>query len=58
MDFAAARKTLNLSQAELAERLGVNQATVSRFENGDLTPNIRTVLAMRALLAGAPPEAA
>lgn len=53
MDIAQARKTLKLSQAQLAEALGVNQTTISRFENGDLVPNVRTVLAIRALLAEA-----
>lgn len=51
MDIASARKTLGLSQAELAERLGVNQASISRFETGELIPNARTVLAIKALFA-------
>lgn len=51
MDFATIRKDLGLSQAELAEKLGVNQATVSRFENGKLIPDKRTILAVQALKA-------
>lgn len=50
MDIAATRKALSLSQADLAAKLGVNQATVSRLETGDLIPNARTLLALEALL--------
>lgn len=50
MDISAARKTLGLSQDELAQKLGVTQSTVSRLENGDIPPNERTKLAMEALL--------
>jgi len=51
MDVKATRKTLGLSQAALAEQLGVTQTTISRFEAGDLIPNARTLLALEALLA-------
>lgn len=34
MDIAAYRKSKGLSQADLAAKLDVNQATVSRLENG------------------------
>lgn len=52
MDIREARKTLGLSQAELATALGVNQATISRFEadDGGLEPNARTILAIEALI--------
>lgn len=51
MDISAARKALGLSQADLADKLGIKQSTVSRFETGELEPNARTVLAVEALLA-------
>lgn len=47
-ELAKRRTSLGLSQAELAERLGVNQATVSRAENSD-EPDRRFVLALTAL---------
>lgn len=60
MVITDARKALGMSQVELADALGVNQATVSRFETGDLEPNARTILAIEALLQrrGPTPESA
>lgn len=55
-DLASIRTALNLTQAELAERLGVHQSTISRFESGDLPTDPRTLLAAKALLAGIVPE--
>lgn len=57
-DIKQIRGALGLSQAELAARLGISQGTVSRFENGDIIPNARTMLAMQALLAGVGGKAA
>lgn len=34
MDITDLRKSLSLSQSDFAAKLGVNQATVSRLENG------------------------
>ena len=34
------RTELGLSEQELAERLGVTQPTISRYESGDRTPSI------------------
>lgn len=51
MDIATTRKALGLSQAALAEALGVNQATISRMESGVLVPNKRTILALEAIKA-------
>jgi transcriptional regulator with XRE-family HTH domain len=34
------RVELGLSQQELAQSVGVKQATISRFESGDRTPSI------------------
>jgi transcriptional regulator with XRE-family HTH domain len=35
-----ARRLCGLSQREVAERMGVNQATLSRYEHGESTPNV------------------
>ena len=40
----AARETLGLSQSALAERAGMPQSSVSRFEGGDVEPTITTLL--------------
>lgn len=45
-----ARGQLGLSQADLADKLGVHQTTVSRFEKGGLPIDERTALALDALL--------
>jgi transcriptional regulator with XRE-family HTH domain len=52
LDIAAIRKELSLTQAEFAEKLGVSQGTVSRFETGSLPIDERTRLAILALKAG------
>jgi transcriptional regulator with XRE-family HTH domain len=44
-----ARETARLTQAELAERLGVSQPSVARLEREDANPTIATL--ERALLA-------
>jgi transcriptional regulator with XRE-family HTH domain len=46
--LAERRKALGLSQAQLADLLGVNQATVSRNENA-AEPDMRFCLALEAL---------
>jgi|GEM_PF-1507606 len=55
-DIRSIRKHLGLTQSEFAERLGLNQSTVSRLETGELTTDKRTMLAAHALLAGATPS--
>jgi transcriptional regulator with XRE-family HTH domain len=49
LDITAIRKELNLTQAEMAEKLGVTQGTISRFETGTLPIDKRTELAIEAL---------
>jgi transcriptional regulator with XRE-family HTH domain len=44
------RRQLGLTQTEMADRLGLNQSTISRFERGDLPVDKRTALAVRSLL--------
>jgi DNA-binding transcriptional regulator YiaG len=44
------RKRLGLTQAKLAERLGVCKNTVARWERGELSPNSKMIsLALFAL---------
>lgn len=52
------RRQLNLTQNELADRLGVQQSTISRYERGDLPIDKRTQLALDALVTAAEPAAA
>lgn len=52
------RQELKLTQTELAEKLGVHQATISRFETGELPLDRRTELALRALRDNAGPASA
>jgi ribosome-binding protein aMBF1 (putative translation factor) len=54
-DIKSARRSLGLSQAELAAKLGVHQTTISRFETGDLPLDERTKLALDALTMRARP---
>jgi len=34
------RKSQNLTQAELAQRMGTSQANISKLENGKLNPSV------------------
>ncbi len=38
-----ARKNSGITQKQLAERTGINQADISRLENGNANPSIRTL---------------
>lgn len=42
-NLAARRKELSLTQAQLAERLGVDTETLSRFERGKHVPSLLTL---------------
>jgi transcriptional regulator with XRE-family HTH domain len=53
MDIRETRKALGLTQAELAEMLGVDHSTVSRLESGIIPLTLRTQLALEALLTRA-----
>lgn len=35
-----ARKRAKLTQAQLAEKLGMNRATISKYESGDISPTV------------------
>lgn len=49
-DLRAIRKSLGLTQAEMAERLGINQSNISRMEKGAIAINRRTLIAARTLM--------
>lgn len=51
-DIRQIRQALGLTQSEFADRMGLHQSTISRFERGDLPLDKRTLLAAQALLAG------
>lgn len=52
-NLRTARATLGLTQARLAERLGIDGPRLSKMETGTDPVDARTDLAVRALLAGA-----
>lgn len=51
-----ARDELQLTQAELAEKLGVSVVTVNRWENGKRKPSIETLNDLSFLLSIKPSD--
>ena len=49
-DVAAARKAKKLTQAQLAEQMGVDQALISRWESGKVSPNKENLTRLREIL--------
>ena len=49
-DIAAARKAAGLTQAQLAERMGVDQGHISRWESGKVTPNAESMAKLKDVL--------
>lgn len=49
-DIAAARKAKKLTQAQLAEQIGVDQALVSRWESGKVSPNKVNLAKLKEIL--------
>lgn len=49
-----AREALGLSQAALGEKVGFEQATVSRWEAGERVPSFETRLLLHAVLGADP----
>ncbi|MGN7875568.1 helix-turn-helix domain-containing protein [Roseateles sp. 22389] len=49
-NIASRRKALGLTQADLAERLGVDTETLSRFERGKHAPSLMTLERLAAEL--------
>lgn len=52
VDVRAFRERLGLSQQGLAQRLGVQRATVTRWENGSRRPSKVAELALQAVIEG------
>lgn len=50
-DIAAARKAKKLTQAQLAEQMGVDQALISRWESGKVSPNKENLAKLKELLS-------
>jgi transcriptional regulator with XRE-family HTH domain len=50
MNISARRRSLGLTQAQLAERLGVDTETLSRFERGKHLPSLSTLERLAGLL--------
>lgn len=55
-DIRHIRQSLGLTQADFADKLGLHQSTISRFEKGALPLDKRTLLAAQALLAASASE--
>ena len=51
-DIALARKARGMTQAQLAEAMGVDQALVSRWESGKVRPNKDNLSRLKELLEG------
>lgn len=49
-DIAAARKAKKLTQAQLADAMGVDQAVISRWESGKVSPNAENLAKLKELL--------
>lgn len=44
------RKEMNLSQSQLAEKIGVSRQTVSQIENNKLNPSLKICLSIAKIL--------
>lgn len=49
-DIEVARKNKKLTQSELAEAMGVDQAVISRWESGKVTPNAENMQKLKDIL--------
>ena len=50
LKFKAARALLDLSQQELADRVGVSRQTINAIEKGDYNPTIKLCVAICKVL--------
>lgn len=53
--FSEARKKIKITQAQLSNELGINQATIAAYESGRIKPKQKTLLKI-AYLLGVTPE--
>ena len=57
-DFAAnvraARARADLSQTDVAEKIGVNVGTIVKYENGDMTPGADKIVPLASALGCTP----
>ena len=51
LDISAARRAKKLTQAQLAEQMGVDQALVSRWESGKVSPNKSNLARLKEILS-------
>ena len=49
-DIASARKAKGMTQAQLAEAMGVDQAVISRWESGKVSPNAQNISKLKEIL--------
>lgn len=49
-NLRSVRKNANLTQAQLAERLDINRATVSKYETGEIVPSVDQILKICSVL--------
>lgn len=56
MKLAEYRKRQGMTQADIAEKIGRDTATVCRYEKGTRTPDIRTIRRIKAATGGAVAE--
>jgi DNA-binding XRE family transcriptional regulator len=47
------RTTASKTQAWIAQKTGINQSTISRYETGDATPSLKHALLIRDATGGA-----
>lgn len=50
-DISSARKAAGLTQAQLADAMGVDQAVISRWESGKISPNKENLKKLKEILA-------
>lgn len=50
INLRAARKAANFTQEQLATKLGVNRATISKYENGEISPSVDQLIRICSIL--------
>lgn len=49
-DISTARRARKMTQAQLAEAMGVDQAVISRWESGKVSPNAENLAKLKEIL--------